>query len=417
MKSRCFLTAAILALVSPAFGVDGQSAIHDPSTVILCDGKFYTYGTGGGLPGLVSDDGWTWRSGGSAMQGLPGGRPGPEVLALGGNNSWAPDIIHLGDRYYMYYSAPATQPRSAIGMMSNKTLDPGSADYEWEDGGPVAWSDGVEDSYAIDPGLLLDPNSGKLWLTYGSYFGYISLVELDPKTGKRVDPNATPVNIAVNCEGSIMIFHDGWYYLLANHGSCCAGANSSYNIRVGRSKEVTGPFVDNIGVGMLQGGGKLFLGSSGRVVGAGHFGLLDLGDGVQKFSCHFEADLDQGGSSVLDIRPLLWEGGWPVAGENFQGGSYRLESVRTGTALELAVEGAAVGRSGGGRGGRGRGRTRGTRRWRRRSDPSANSGTGFRQLARRRCGYPYVDLHAPGPAEMGNHPGRRRRRLSRLALF
>ena len=85
-----------------------------------------------------------------------------------------------------------------------------------------------------------------------------------------------------------MIFHDGWYYLLVTHGSCCAGGNSSYNIRMGRSRKVTGPFLDNMGIDMLQGGGKLFAGSSGRHIGPGHFGLLDLGDGVQKFSCHYE---------------------------------------------------------------------------------------------------------------------------------
>ena len=140
-----------------------------------------------------------------------------------------------------------------------------------------------------------------------------------------------------------MIFRDGWYYLLVTHGSCCAGANSSYNIRMGRAKKVTGPFLDNMGIDMLQGGGKLFVGSSGRHIGPGHFGLLDLGDGVQKFSCHYEADLDRGGISVLDIRPLLWRDGWPVAGENFTEGTYQIESARTGTALELAVQGMPVG--------------------------------------------------------------------------
>src|SRR4029078_8436127 len=104
---------------------------------------------------------------------------------------------------------------------------------------------------------------------------------------------------------------------------------------------------------MRQGGGKLFLGSGGRLVGAGHFGLLDLGDGVQKFSCHFEDDLDRGGVSVLEMRPLLWRDGWPVAGENVKAGTYAIESARTGTALELAIQGIPVGgpRGRGGRGG------------------------------------------------------------------
>jgi arabinan endo-1,5-alpha-L-arabinosidase len=112
---------------------------------------------------------------------------------------------------------------------------------------------------------------------------------------------------------------------------------------VGRARKVTGPYLDNMGIDMLEGGGKLFAGSRGRHIGPGHFGLLDLGDGVQKFSMHYEADLDRGGISVLDIRPLLWRDGWPVAGDNLVAGTYTLESVRTGTVLELAVQGAPVG--------------------------------------------------------------------------
>ena len=354
MKVRC-VAAVIVLLVAPAFALDGAPGMHDPSTVIQVDGKFYVYATGNGLPAFVSDDGWAWRRSGSVMQAVPGGRPGPDVIARGGNNSWAPDVIRVGDRYFLYYAAPGTQPKAAIGLLIGKTLDPSSPDYKWEDGGPVVWSDGVEDSNAIDPGVLRDPTNGTLWLTYGSYFGYIRLVELDPKTGKRLHPERKPVNIAINSEASIMIFREGWYYLLVTHGSCCAGGNSSYNIRMGRSKKVTGPFIDNMGVDMMQGGGKLFAGSSGRHIGPGHFGLLDLGDGVQKFSCHYESDLDRGGASVLDIRPLLWRDGWPVAGDNLTAGTYEIQSARTGTALEMAVQGVPVGgaRGRGGRGGAG----------------------------------------------------------------
>ena len=336
------LLCALLAFVLPAHALDGEILIHDPSTVIEESGKYYTYGTGSGLPILTSDDGWTWRRAGSLVSALPGGKPGPEILARGGNNTWAPDIIHIGDKFFVYYSAPGTQPKSAIGLMIGRTLDPQSPDYKWEDGGPVVWSDGVEDLNAIDPGVLLGPD-GRLWLTYGSYFGYIKMVELDPQTGKRRFPKQAPVNVSINSEASIPIYHDGWYYLLVTHGSCCQGANSTYNIRMGRSRKVTGPYLDNMGVDMLEGGGKLFAASRGRHVGPGHFGLVDLGHGVQKFSLHYEADLDRGGVSVLDIRPLLWRDGWPVAGDNLAAGTYSIESARTGTVLELAVQGFPVG--------------------------------------------------------------------------
>lgn len=332
-----YSAAIILALVSAAFALEGQIGIHDPSTIIQCDGKYYTFGTGGG--GLISNDGWTWSRGAS--------RPGGGV---------APDVIHIGDRYYLYYATSKKQPQAEVHMIWNRTLDPDSPSFKWEEGGIVASSDGVEDCNAIDPAVFLDPVTGKLWLIYGSYFGYIRLVQLDPRTGKRVTPIDKPVDIAINCEASAMMYHDGWYYLLATHGSCCRGTDSGYNIRVGRSKKVTGPFLDNMGIDMIRGGGKLFAGSGGRVIGPGHFGLLDLGDGVQRFSCHYEADLDRGGASVLDIRPLLWRDGWPVAGENVREGTYAIESVRTGTALELAVQGVPVGSGRGGmQGGPGRG--------------------------------------------------------------
>ena len=99
---------------------------------------------------------------------------------------------------------------------------------------------------------------------------------------------------------------------------------------------------------MLRGGGKLVVAANNRLIGPGHFGLIDLGDDVQKFSCHYEADMDDPGHfGVLDIRTLLWKDGWPVAGDEFLGGTFQIESERSGYALELGVD--AVQHSGGGR--------------------------------------------------------------------
>lgn len=300
----------------------GKPFIHDPSTIMQSDGKYFTFGTGGG--GLVSEDGWNWNGGGV--------RPG------GGA---APDVIKIGDRYLMAYGATGGGlgggHNGRILTMWNKTLDPKSPDFKYSEPVVVASSDGNEDNDAIDPGLLLDPTDGRLWLSYGTYFGFIRLVELDPKTGKRVEGNK-PVNIAIDCEATDLIYRDGWYYLLGTHGTCCDGANSTYNIVVGRSKKVTGPYLDNMGRDMLKGGGKMVVAASDRLIGPGHFGRIVLGDGVEKMSCHYEADLDQSGRSVLGIRPLLWKDGWPVAGDNFKEGTYEIESVRRGYALELAVD-------------------------------------------------------------------------------
>ena len=318
------ILVAAVALPACAHALNGDVGIHDPSTITYDDGKYYVYGTGGGP--LVSDDGWTWR------RGTAPSRTGA-----------APDVIHIGDKYFMYIARGYAQPKADVFMIWSKSLDPNSPDYKWNDGGVVASSDGVEDSNAIDPGVLLDPTTGRLWLVDGSYFGYIRLVELDPKTGMQKDPKVKPINLAINCEAGDLIYHDGWYYLLATHGSCCAGTSSGYNIRMGRSRHVTGPYLDAEGVDMIQGGGTQLIGSGQRKVGPGHFGLMDLGNGVEKFSMHWEADLDRGGASVLDIRPLLWKDGWPVAGENPKEGTYEIQSVHTATSLAMAVEGMPVG--------------------------------------------------------------------------
>ncbi len=298
----------------------GKPFIHDPSTIVECDGKYYTFGTGGG--GLISKDGWTWYGGAV--------RPG------GGA---APDAIKIGDRYLVVYGATGGggSHKGAIYTMWNKTLDPQSPDFQYSDPVVVATSDGYEENDAIDPGIMLDPVTGRLWLTYGTYFGFIRIVELDPKTGKRKEGNK-PVDVAIVCEATDLVYHEGWYYLLATHGSCCDGANSTYNIVVGRSKKITGPYLDNVGRSMLEGGGRMVVGTRGGLIGPGHFGHLKLEEGVEKLSLHYEADLEQGGRSVLGILPLLWKDGWPVAGEKFKEGTYEIESVRRGYALELAVD-------------------------------------------------------------------------------
>lgn len=300
----------------------GAPYIHDPSTIAQCDGKYYTYGTGGG--GLISDDGWVWHSGAE--------RPG------GGA---APDVLRIGDRYLFIYGATGGGlgggHNGRILTMWNRSLDPHSPDFHFTKPVEVAASDGLEDCDAIDPCLMLDPTTGRLWTTFGTYFGNIRLIELDPATGRRVAGNEE-LDVAIDCEATDLIYRDGWYYLLGTHGTCCDGVNSTYNIVVGRSRSVTGPYLDNVGRDMRQGGGRMVIAAGDGVCGPGHFGRTVLADGVEVMSCHFEADFDRGGRSVLGLRPLLWKNGWPVAGERFRSGTFEILSERRGYALELAVD-------------------------------------------------------------------------------
>ncbi|MCR5159774.1 MAG: family 43 glycosylhydrolase [Prevotella sp.] len=308
--------------ISPARAQIGAPYIHDPSTIAECEGKYYTFGTGGG--GLISEDGWTWNSGAD--------RPG------GGA---APDVIKIGDRYLCIYGATGGGlgggHSGRILTMWNKTLDPKSPDFKWSTAVEVCSSDGMEDQDAIDPGIMLDPTTGRLWVSYGTYFGTIRLIELDPTTGFRKSGNKEK-DIAIDCEASDLIYRNGWYYLLGTHGTCCDGVNSTYNIVVGRSRSVEGPYIDNVGRDMYHGGGRMVVAAGDRKTGAGHFGRTILDDGVEIMSFHWEADFDMGGRSTLAIRPLLWKNDWPYAGEQVKAGVYEIESERRGYALELAVD-------------------------------------------------------------------------------
>ena len=322
MKKTLLSVALVCTGITSASAQVGQPYIHDPSTIAECEGKYYTFGTGGG--GLISPDGWTWKGGAV--------RPG------GGA---APDVMKIGNRYLVIYGATGGGlgggHNGRILTMWNNTLDPNSPNFKYTEPIEVAASDGLEDNDAIDPGLLLDPNTGRLWVSYGTYFGNIRIIELDPNTGERIKGNKEQ-DIAIDCEATDMIYRNGWYYLLGTHGTCCDGVNSTYNIVVGRSRSVTGPYIDNVGRDMLQGGGKMVIAAGDRVVGPGHFGRTIIDEGVEVMSCHYEADFNQSGRSVLGLRPLLWKNDWPVAGERFKGGTFEIESERRGFALELAVD-------------------------------------------------------------------------------
>jgi len=207
---------------------------------------------------------------------------------------------------------------SAIGLATNPSLDPDDPAYHWTDQGFVVRTQDGDGYNAIDPSVFHDKD-GSLWLTFGSYWSGIKLIQLDPQTGKRIAPDSKLVSVAHNesIEASYLCRHENYYYLFVNWGSCCAGPKSTYNIRIGRSKSVTGPYVDKTGVDLLHGGGSLFLATTnGPLIGPGHAATLNA-QGKDWFTSDFEGDLRMDGKATLAIMPLRWNAdGWPEATVN-----------------------------------------------------------------------------------------------------
>lgn len=291
---------------------------RDPSSIVQCKDEYWVFYTGRGVPSYRSKDLEKWERGPSVFSAAP-----EWVATIVPENRnmvyWAPDIIKLGDRYLLYYSVSSMgKMTSAIGLATNPTLDPDDPAYHWTDQGYVVRTQDGDGYNAIDPALFQDKD-GSLWMTFGSYWTGIKLIQLDPRSGKCLAPDAKPAPIAYNesIEASYLCRNDDYYYLFVNWGSCCQGPKSTYNIRIGRSKSINGPYKDKSGVDMLQSGGSLFLATTnGPLIGPGHAGTLHAKDKAW-FTSDFEGDLRMEGKATLAIMPLRWNAeGWPEATVN-----------------------------------------------------------------------------------------------------
>ena len=111
-------------------------------------------------------------------------------------------------------------------------------------------------------------------------------------------------------EAPFIVQHDGFWYLFVSFDQCCSGANSTYNVRVGRSENLTGPYVDREGASLTEGGGTPVLSEYGRWKGPGHNGML-VEDGVYWMVYH-AYDSQQMGIPKLRIESISWDAdGWP----------------------------------------------------------------------------------------------------------
>ena len=99
--------------------------------------------------------------------------------------------------------------------------------------------------------------------------------------------------------------------MFVNFGGCCAGVDSTYNIRVGRSPIVTGPYYDKNGVNMVNGGGTMALESTARYIGPGHAAIMN-DNGTNWFTYHYY-DAKNNGTPTVGMNRIYWTGdGWPA---------------------------------------------------------------------------------------------------------
>lgn len=301
--------AALLALclAGPVAAVEpqGDTGAHDPT--LLIDGeRWFVFTTGPGVQRLAStDQGKTWRRLGPVFKQAPAwwldAVPGQKALDV-----WAPKVFqHAGRTWLLYSISTFGKNRSAIGLASSEGPD----SSEWRDEGLVVQSVATDDFNAIDPDLFVD-RDGKLWMSYGSFWGGLRLTELDAKTLK---PIGTTRFIARSpaIEAPTIIRRGDWVYLFASYDLCCKGVESTYKVRVGRARSVQGPYLDRDGKALMDGGGTLLLAATGaRWKGPGHQ------DVVGDWLVHHAYDTERGGKPHLRVARLSWSAdGWPVIQE------------------------------------------------------------------------------------------------------
>lgn len=324
------LFAALSMQSTYALSLRGATDIHDPSTIVRDGDQYWTFGTGGGantLPinALYSTDLINWSRGPSPIP--PNTYPNwinSKVPGFDGN-FWAPDIIEMNGRYYLYYSAfsASSGMHSAIGAMVTDSLN----NPNWRDLGMIVST--VDDSRSsrnepvntIDAGLFRDANN-RVWMVYGSHYAGIYVREINPSSGLLMNNNRYPV-VGNNggwheFEAAQVQYINGYYYMFVNLGDCCAGSDSNYYIVAGRSTSPTGPYLDRDGRDLWNYGGTNVLSTQGIYIGPGHFGYFNNGGQHLATIHYYDGNSATGWPARLDIMELSFFNGWPVFNRNFQ---------------------------------------------------------------------------------------------------
>jgi len=313
--------------------VEGDVAgTHDPSIIKEGD-VWYLFATtppngktGEQFPVRCSKDLVHWKACGYVFSETPAWikQESPRTKEL-----WAPDISYFDGKFHLYYAYSSFGVNtSGIALLTNKTLNAQSPEYHWVDEGLVLKSRTEDDFNAIDPNLVLD-EKGQAWLSFGSFWSGIKMRKLNRKTGKLSSDDTKVYSLAGRyrpehfdpakpglppdfqaIEAPFIVRHGEYYYLFVSYDLCCRGTKSTYHTLVGRSREVTGPYLDAVGKKMSEGGATPLLDANQKWLGPGGESILLQSDGDIIVFHAYDAKT---GIPSLQISTLTWTDGWPHA--------------------------------------------------------------------------------------------------------
>jgi arabinan endo-1,5-alpha-L-arabinosidase len=246
---------------------------------------------------------------------------------------WAPDVMYANGTYYQYYAIPYEPATSGAAEAVIGLATSTNAWGPWTDKGWIvsSWSPNTTppagfgfnpgSTYnAIDPAPFIDA-SGNWWLSFGSWFDGIHLMQLDPASGL---PLATDIPViayrAAGEEGSFIypwvVNGTQYYYYFAPINVCCQGDSSTYRIIYGRATSPGGPYLDRGGLDLKNGGGTILLSAYANINGPGGQSVFtDTGsDGSQSqptLVYHYY-DGNNNGTPTLGLNRLAFTSdGWP----------------------------------------------------------------------------------------------------------
>lgn len=333
----------------------GPYNVHDPSCLYV-DGYYYVYSTDAiyrenrreavdkNIPtGFIqvrrSRDLVSWEFCGWAFPEIPAEAVDwvrSKNNGRGAGNIWAPYIIKHGDKLRLYYSVSAFgKPTSYIGM-----AEADSPEGPWTQKGCVVRTDTTTPVNAIDPTVIED-RDGRWWMHYGSFFGGIYCLELNPDTGLPLRPGelghvtARRANYRVdNLEAPEIVYNKatGSYYLFGSYEPLM----TTYNVRVGRSSSPSGPFFDFHGKEMCDTTDNFpiltapyrFNGHDGWA-GTGHCGVFTTPDGLFFMAHQGRLSPDNMMMDMHVRRVFFTPDGWPVVSPQRYAGSPDRKFSRT----------------------------------------------------------------------------------------